>query len=102
MKKPKLHKNIIVAFSRIIEGGGILSRQSSMAEDAQKRGGGYVYYSPNTNQQISPVAARFLIEKEIVKPVPDGLFAGQSQSYQAISRAEFLDFKERYEQVPVR
>lgn len=101
-KGSKLHKNIIVAFSRIMEGGGVLSRQSSMAEDAQKRGGGFLYYSPNTSRQISPNAARFLIEKEILKPVPDGLFDGQSQSFRAVSYKEFNDFKERYEQLPVR
>ena len=102
MKKQKLHKNIVVAFCRILEGGGILSRQSSLSDSSQKMGGGYLYYTPKTNQQIGPTAARFLIEKEIVKPISDGLFEGHPQSYQAISRAEFVDFKERYEQVPLR
>lgn len=101
-KGPKIHKNVVLAFVRISESGGFMSRQSSLAEDAQKRGAGYIYYTPKTNRQISPMAARFLIEKEIVKPVSDGLFDGQSQSFKAISREEFHSFKERYEQVPVR
>ncbi len=98
-KKPKLHKNILVAYSRIVRGGGFLSRQHSNSTEAMERGGGFIYFASQNNQQISPTSARFLIEKELVKPVSDGLFEGQSQSFEAVSAAEFNHFKELYEQV---
>lgn len=104
MSKPKtrkLHSCIQVAFARVRLNGGVLCRQSSATEEAIQKGGGYIYFT-NMHTPISPVAGRFLIEEALVKPLADGLFAGQSQSFEAVSAAEFNDFKTRYEALPVR
>lgn len=100
-KKRRLHKNILIAFSRVRLNGGILHRQTSDTEEAMGKGGGYIYFT-SKHTPISPVSGRFLIEEALVKPLSDGLFAGSSQSFEAISQAEFDDFKERYEALPVR
>ena len=94
---PKLRKNIIVAYSRVVENGGVLCRQSSDTDEAVSKGGGFIYFTPKG--AVPPVSGRFLIEEEIVKPVSDGLFEGSSQTFRAIPHAEFDAFKERYEAV---
>ena len=98
-KKRRLHKNIVLAYHRLRASGGILCRQSSMDDEAQKRGGGYLYFAMKNNRPITPSSARFLIEKEIVKPIADGLFEGVSQSFEAVSIDQFNNFKELYEKV---
>jgi len=78
--------------------GGVLCRQHSATDEAVKLGGGFIYFTPS-GRPVPPVSARFMIEKEIVKPVSDGLFAGSGQTFSAVSRAEFERFKNEYEQV---
>jgi len=39
----KLHKNILIAYQRLVSRGGILCRQSALTEEA-KDGGGYIYF----------------------------------------------------------
>ena len=94
---PKLRRNVIVAYSRVSTDGGVLCRQSSDTEEAISKGGGYIYFT--SRRKISPVAGREMIEKEIVKPVADGLFDGSSQTFRAIPFAEFDAFQERNEAV---
>ena len=95
-RKRKLHKNIQIAFSRVSRFGGVICRQASDAEDAS-RGGGFIYFARDNNAQISPAAAKFIIENGLAEPIADGLFADTSQSFRAVSPSEFNDFKERYE-----
>lgn len=93
----KLPKNVCVAWSRVSSDGGTLCRQTSDTEEATKKGGGFIYFTDR--RKISPVAGRLLIEKEIVKPVSDGLFEGSSQSFLAVDAHEFGRIKERHEAV---
>jgi len=98
-KRRKLHKNILIAWQRLLQRGGRLCRQFSTSEDAVKHGGNYVYFTVKDNQPFPTGAGRFLIEEALVKSCADGLFADTPQSFEAVSRAEFDDFKARYEAV---
>ena len=98
-KKAKLPKRISVAYSRIRGGGGRMHRTCDSTDEGISKGGGYLYYVTGTGAKIGTLTGRFLIEKEIVKPCSDGLFEGQSQSFEAISERKFEDFKARYESV---
>jgi hypothetical protein len=101
-RKRKLHKNILIAYQRLVERGGLLCRQFSESDEAVKHGGNYIYFTVKDNQKFPTGAGRFLIEEAIVKSCADGLFADTPQSFEACSRAEFNDFKARYEAVPMR
>jgi len=98
-KTKKLPKNILLGYRNLVNRGGILVRQFSESEEAKKRGGDYVYFTMKDNLKFATAAGRFFVEKEIVKPNADGLFADTPQSFTAISRAEFEHFKELYESV---
>lgn len=96
-KKRKLHKNIQVAFQRLIKAGGLLCRQFSDSEEARFAGGNYIYFTVRDNTKFPTASGRFLIEEGLVKSCSDGLFADTPQTFQAVSRGEFDNFKERYE-----
>lgn len=105
MSKPKakkLHKNILVAYQRLVERGGMLCRQFSESEEARSCGGNYIYFTVKDNQKFPTGAGRFFVEKEIVKSSADGLFADTPQTFAAVSRTEFERFKNDYEQMQVR
>jgi len=94
--KRKLHKNIQVAFSRLVSHGRVLCRQSSDSEEAV-RGGGYIYFAKANNAPIPPSSAKFLIENGLALPAPDGLFEDTAQSFEAVDFPSFNSFKEKYE-----
>jgi len=94
--KRKLHKNIQVAFQRLVSHGRVLCRQSSDTEEAE-RGGGYIYFAKANNAPIPPSSAKFLIENGLAVPYSDGLFADTAQSFEAVDSAEFHAFREKYE-----
>lgn len=98
-KKRKLHKNIQIAFQRLLQRGGLLCRQFSNSEEAEKFGDHYLYFTVKDNQKFPTGAGRFLIEKAIVKSCADGLFDDTPQTFRAVSRSEFDHFKEQYESV---
>lgn len=100
-KPKKLHKNIQLAYQRVMSQGGVLCRQHSSTDEALKVGGGFIYFTP-AGKPVPPASARFMIEKEIVEPVADGLFGGTSQTFRAIDRQKFERFKNDYEQMQVR
>lgn len=102
MKKRKLHKNILIAYRRLLDRGGLLCRQFSDSDDAVKHGGNYIYFTVRDGKKFPTGAGRFLIEEALVKSRADGLFADTPQSFEACSPAEFSDFKDRYESVPMR
>ncbi len=93
----KLHKNICVAYARLIRGDDTLCRQISSTEEAAERGAGYIYFGARGGQSFPPGSALFLIEHGLVEPVNDGLFAGSSQTFRPIAREAFDAFKENYE-----
>jgi len=95
-KKRKFPKNAQIALHRLRVDGGSLCRQASTTEDAMKNGAGFIYFTMK-GRPVGPKTARFLIEKEAVQPVSDGLFDGQSQTFAAISADEFEILKARYE-----
>ena len=99
VKKVKLPSRISVAYSRIRGGGGRMHRTGDSTAEEDGPFPGYLYYVTGTGAKIGTLTGRFLIEKEIVKPCSDGLFEGQSQSFEAISERKFEDFKARYESV---
>lgn len=78
-KSRKLHKNIQVAYQRLLTRGG------------------YLYFDGNGGRAVPPKSSLFLIEKHLVEPVEDGLFAGFSQTFRAIDRPAFEAFKAEYE-----
>jgi len=93
----KLHKNILTAFARIRQRGGLLCRQSSHSDEAVELGGGYIYFSARGGHPLPPASSLFLIENNLVEPVEDGLFAGSSQTFKAVTFDAFHAFKARYE-----
>lgn len=101
-KTRKLHKNILIAFKRLRDRGGLLCRQFSDSKDAVAHGGNYIYFTVKDGQPFPTGAGRFLIEEALVKSRADGLFADTPQSFEAVSRDEFEAFKARYESMPVR
>lgn len=101
-KTRKLHKNILIAFKRLRDRGGLLCRQFSDSKEAVTHGGNYIYFTVKDNQPFPTGAGRFLIEEALVKSCSDGLFADTPQSFEAVSPSEFNDFKTRYEALPVR
>lgn len=101
-KQRKLHKNILIAFNRLRDSGGLLCRQFSSSKDAVEHGGKYIYFTVRDNKPFPTGAGRFLVEEALVKSCSDGLFADTPQSFEAVSPAEFSDFKARYEALPMR
>lgn len=95
-KGKKLHRNIIVAYSKLMPEGEALCRQSSETEEARK-GGGYLYFLRRTGAPMPPVSSKFLIDNGLVKEDDPGLFEDASQSYAPVSRYHFDMFKEEYE-----
>jgi hypothetical protein len=93
----KLHKNICVAYARLIRSGDILCRQISGTEEAAERGAGYIYFGGRGGHPYPSRSALFLIENGLVEPVNDGLFAGSSQTFRPIAREAFDAFKTNYE-----
>ena len=95
----KLRKNVIVAYSRLREAGGLLCRQYSTSEEAATRGDSYLYFRVQDGLKIGTASAEFLIENELVKSCADGLFDDTPQTFRAVDFEEFNDFKTRYETV---
>jgi hypothetical protein len=96
-RKRKLHKNIQIAFHRLLRAGGLLCRQFSESEEAKFSGGSYIYFTVRDNTKFPTASGRFLIEEGLVKSCADGLFADTPQTFRAVSEDEFDHFKERYE-----
>lgn len=98
MPKPKkLHTNIQRAFGKLNRCGGLLCRQFSESEEAQKRGGSYVYFTVKDNEKFPTGSALFMIENGLVESCGDGLFAETPQTFRAVPFERFQQFKERYE-----
>lgn len=96
-KAPKFHKNIQIAFQRLHQRGGVLCRQYSSSDEAVKHGGNYIYFTVRDNLPFPTGAGRFLIEKELVRPGDDGLFADTPQTFVAVPRPDFEAFRVQYE-----
>lgn len=90
----KLHKNIVVAFTRVTRDGGVLCRQSSDAEIAVL-GGGYIYFTQS--RSMPPRSSRFLIEHGLVRPRGDALLDDCAQSYEAVPQSVFDAFRREFE-----
>jgi hypothetical protein len=95
-KGRKLHKNILVAYARLLPDGEALCRQSSDTDEA-KKGGGYVYFLRRTGSPMPPISSKFLIDNGLVVEDDPGLFDDVSQSFAAVSRFKFDSFREAYE-----
>lgn len=100
-KTRKLHKNVQLAYLKVLKSGGVICRQSASTEEAIKAGGGYIYFTAD-GRPMPFSSSRFMIEEKIVEPVADGLFGDTSQSFRAISREQFERLKNDYEQMPLR
>lgn len=96
---PKLRRNVIVAYSRLRDAGGLMCRQYSGSDEAEKRGDKYLYFRVKDGLKIGTAGAKFLIENGLVKSSSDGLFEDTPQTFRAVDPAEFHTFKERYEAV---
>lgn len=96
-KSKKLHKNIQVAYQRLLTRGGLLCRQFSNSEDAIQHGGNFIYFTVRDNLPFPTGAGRFLIENDLCRPGGDGLFDDTPQTFIAAPRADFEAFKARYE-----
>lgn len=96
-KGRKLHKNIVVAFARLVESGGLLCRQYSNSEVAKSRGGDYLYFTVKNNEEFPTGSGLFLIDNGLVSSCKDGLLDETPQTFEAVSFEEFYKFKEDYE-----
>jgi len=99
MAKPKgrkLHKNIQIAYAKLMKDGEALCRQSSETEEAAK-GGGYLYFLRTNGSAMPPISSKFLIDNCLVVEDDPGLFEDASQSFAPVSRYKFDIFKEKYE-----
>lgn len=96
-KKRKLHQNIVVAFARLQQRGGVLCRQFSNSEDAIKRGGNYIYFTVKDNQEFPTGAGRFLVEEGLAVSSADGLFDDTPQTFKAVPFDRFEAFRSQYE-----
>lgn len=95
----KLHRNVIVAYSRLRDAGGLMCRQFSGSDEAEKRGDRYLYFRVKDGLKIGTSSAKFLIENGLVKSCADGLFEDTPQTFRAVDPAELDSFKTRYETV---
>jgi hypothetical protein len=95
----KLHRNVIVAYSRLREAGGLMCRQFSSSDEAEKRGDSYLYFRVKDGVKIGTASAKFLIENGLVKSCADGLFEETPQTFRTVGPKEFDSFKARYEAV---
>ena len=95
----KLRKNVIVAYSRLREAGGLMCRQFSGSDEAEKRGDKYLYFRVKDGTKIGTAGAKFLIENGLVKSCADGLFEDTPQTFRAVDPKEFDNFKTRFESV---
>lgn len=100
-KKRKLHKNIVVAFARLVRAGEALCRQASATEEAVKAGGGFVYFMKNCGKEMLPSSSRFLIENGLVEGEQDGLFPGLEQTFKPVPSGHFEEFKSAWENMQV-
>ena len=96
---PKLRRNVIVAYAKLREHGGLMCRQFSGSQEAEQRGDKYLYFRVKDGLKIGTAAAKFLIENELVKSCSDGLFEDTPQTFRAVDADQFDNFKERYEAV---
>lgn len=96
-KSRKLHKNIQVAYQRLLTRGGLLCRQFSNSEEAVNHGGNYVYFTVRDNLPFPTGAGRFLIENDLAMPGGDGLFDDTPQTFRVVDRPVFEAFKAAYE-----
>lgn len=96
-KKRKLHKNIVVAFSRLSRCGEALCRQSAATDEAMRSGGGFVYFMKRSGKEMPPASSRFLIDNGLVDAEPDGLFPGHAQTFVPVPSERFEAFKAAYE-----
>lgn len=95
--KRKLHKNIQVAYARLVQSGGLLCRQFSNSEIAKTRGGDYLYFTVKDNVEFPTGCGLFMIENGLVTSCNDGFFEETPQTFQAVPYEEFYLLKERYE-----
>lgn len=97
IKKRKLHKNIVLAFHRLMNRGGVICRQFSNSDEAVSFGGNYIYFTLKDNEKFPTGAGRFLIENELVVSADDGLFTETPQTFKAVDRPIFEAFREKWE-----
>lgn len=95
----KLRRNIIVAYAKLREAGGLMCRQFSGSTEAETRGDNYLYFRVKDGMKIGTAGAKFLIENGLVKSCADGLFEDTPQTFRAVDPAEFSHFKDQYEAV---
>lgn len=99
-KKRKFHKNIQIAFQRLLQTGGALCRQFSESAEAIEHGGNYIYFTVRDNTKFPTGAGRFLIENGLCVSGGDGLFEDTPQTFKAVPRDRFEEFKQNYEAAP--
>lgn len=96
-KFKKLHKNIVLAYHRLVARGGVICRQFSPSDEAVACGGNYIYFTLKDNEKFPTGAGRFLIENGLVVSSDDGLLKETPQTFKAVERGVFDKFKEKYE-----
>lgn len=96
-KRKKLHKNIVVAFTRLARTGDALCRQVSLSEEAIRAGGGFVYFMKRSGKEMPPASSRFLIDNGLVEGESDGLFPGHEQTFRPVPSERFETFRAQYE-----
>lgn len=77
IKLPKYARHI-VARMRL---GAVLCRQVSLSEEAQKKGGGFIYFTFPDGRHIAPNMGRRLVQSGALTPQGDGLLDEWSQTF---------------------
>ena len=93
MSKRKSTRKLENAFKAL--DGRILRRQHRTPGQVEQHGPGFIYFT-DSNSRLKTDYAEILIREEAVTAIADGLFEGQSQSFEPTSSKEFERLKDRY------
>lgn len=61
--------------------GAVLCRQTSLSEEAEKKGGGFTYFTFPDGRHVTPNTGKRLVQSGAVTPQGDGLLDDWSQTF---------------------
>lgn len=80
MQNEEHPKHVLKALSRLA-GGKTLRRTFSTSEEAQEKGGGYLYSLYPGDRKFPTVSGFYIVENGLVKSNNDGLFSDTPQTF---------------------
>ncbi|SNZ21695.1 hypothetical protein [Cohaesibacter gelatinilyticus] len=80
MKENSHPKHVLRALERL-KNGNTLRRSYSTSEEAQIRGGGYLYSLYPGDRKFPTVSGRYIVEHGLVESNKDGLFGDTPQTF---------------------